>query len=170
MLLGRYLDRDPTMLRFSTNANGKPALLDPVPGRTYERPFKSGGQAPLEFNLSHSRSLVVYGFARTASVGVDVEVVGRELNVAAIARRAFGVGEACRLMALDSGKRELEFLRSWTRHEAELKCRGTGIAGRHKDAQTPRALVTEIEVGSGAAAAVAVNPAQQELLCWEWRS
>src|SRR5437868_3900156 len=59
MLLARYLDAEPSELRFSYGAYGKPAL----DGET------------IEFNLSHAGGMAVYVIARGRRVGIDVEPV-----------------------------------------------------------------------------------------------
>ena len=78
--------------------------------------------------------------AERGAVGVDVEVARRPINEAALAARTFGPDEARRLAALDPVSREREFLRLWVRHEARLKCRGTGIGDAALDAQRRRAV------------------------------
>ncbi len=46
----------------------------------------------------------------------------------------------------------MEFLREWVRHEAALKCRGEPLGGR---AALAELAIVDLEVGPGAAAAVA---------------
>src|SRR5215207_2583632 len=48
IILGRYLDRRPADLRFTTTGNGKPALVD----------------RELHFNLSHSGGMAVFAVTR----------------------------------------------------------------------------------------------------------
>ena len=158
LLLGRYLACDPTGLRFAFGLHGKPAL----------RGFEG-----VAFNLSHSDSLALYAFTIGAAVGVDIELLARrdlKTNYVTLARRAFGPEQARRLAALDPDTRRLRFLRAWVRHEAMLKCRGTGLLGA--DAATapagvgeemPEPWVCEIDVGLDAVAAVAVDGAPRDL-------
>jgi 4'-phosphopantetheinyl transferase len=156
-LLGHYLDSDAGTLRFSVGARGKPALLH-EPART------DAAEARLCFNLSHSQDLALYAFART-QVGVDVEVARPGIDAIALAERVFGHGEGGRLRRLPESARAREFLRAWVRHEASLKCYGSGLgasAGRHG------LWLAELEVGTGAAAAVALDRAPRQLCLWEW--
>jgi 4'-phosphopantetheinyl transferase len=153
-LLGRYLQADPGALRFIGGEHGKPELAD--------GPF---------FNISHSGALALYALSTTSAVGVDVEVARREpprqrTSDIALAARAFGPAQARRLAALDPAARESEFLRAWTRHEAVLKRRGTGIDGGRAD--TGGTWIGELDVGPGAAAAVALDAPPSDLRCWEW--
>jgi 4'-phosphopantetheinyl transferase len=150
-LLGRYLQTDPAMLRFASGTHGKPALAD------HER---------LSFNLSHSGQIALYALTDTGAVGIDVEVARRSRDVLALAVRAFGAAQAERLAAVEPPLREREFLRLWTRREAALKCRGTGIGCSPTGEIEPRIL--ELDVGSSAAAAVALECPTRELRQWDW--
>jgi 4'-phosphopantetheinyl transferase len=155
-LLGRYLETDPGELLFVPGEHGKPELA--------EGPF---------FNTAHSGALALYAFSKRSAVGVDVEVVRRQvarrpISHVAIAARAFGPAQARRLAALDPAERESEFLRAWARHEAELKCRGTGIGGAHGGGDAGATWIAELDVGPGAGAAVALDAAPRELRSWDW--
>jgi 4'-phosphopantetheinyl transferase len=165
-LLGRYLHEDPRTLRFATGAHGKPELRDDAIGsisasrRNPSRPWR------LSFNLSHSGGLALFAFTRTDAVGVDVEVARRPIEEISLAARVLGPAEARRLEGLDPAMRGHEFLRAWTRHEAELKCRGRGIGAG--SASAGELWIAELDVGSRAAAAVALERAPRELRCWHW--
>lgn len=159
-LLGRYSTDDPRSLRFGTGAYGKPALR--------------GDRAQLRFNLSHSRHLALYAISGAGEVGVDVQVARpggarRPIDEVALARRAFGDSEAERLKGLEQAARGREFLRLWTRHEAKLKCQGRGIGDMRGDAAGDDLWIAELDLGEGAAGAVAVAHAPFELSCWRWR-
>jgi 4'-phosphopantetheinyl transferase len=149
-LLGDYLQRDPSTLRFASGAHGKPELLD----------------ARLSFNLSHSGGLALYAITEIGSVGIDIEVTRRPIDEVALASRMFGSAEARRLAELDPVSRRQEFLGAWTRNEAKAKCRGTGIGIASED--TRELCVADLEVGSEAAAAVALEHPARELCCWDW--
>jgi 4'-phosphopantetheinyl transferase len=156
-LLGRYLQRDPSSLRFSVGEHGKPALDDD----TYPT---------VDFNMSHSGQLALYAFSAAGAVGVDVESARRPTDEVAIAARVLGASEAARLQALDPPSRRREFLRAWTRHEAELKCLGTGIGGADSVIEGTRPWVADLQLGGGAAGAVAAARPARELRCWGWRT
>ena len=68
------------------------------------------------------------------------------------------------MRALDPAARTREFLRLWTRHEAGLKCTGTGIgrAGTPTEAEQP--WIGELDLGDGAAGAVALERAPRSLV------
>ncbi len=115
-LLGRYLQVQPTRLRFSYNANGKPSLDNPLPGRT------------LYFNLSHSRNLALLAFSYVGSVGVDIEYMRPDVAVEQVARVSFSPHEQALLLALPLEERQRAFYACWTRKEAYIKGRGTGFS------------------------------------------
>jgi phosphopantetheinyl transferase len=63
-LLGVYLEEQPSLLRFTYEAHGKPILDLPHGER-------------LHFNLSHSGALAIYAFTEMCAVGVDVELLAQ---------------------------------------------------------------------------------------------
>jgi 4'-phosphopantetheinyl transferase len=151
-LLGRYLEREPHEVALVPGPYGKPRLR---------------GQQRLSFNLSHSAGAALYAFCLDGAVGVDVELARGSRRHVAIARRALGEATAESLLALDSRSREREFLRVWTRHEAAVKFRGTGLRVR-EDATDgePAPWIAELDLGPGAAGAVAAERAPERLLGW----
>jgi 4'-phosphopantetheinyl transferase len=169
-LLGRYLQRDPTTLRFVTGEHGKPALA-----HNAEEPSAAGQPASADrnrvsFNMSHSAHWALYAFSAAGAVGVDIEMARRPVDAVAIAARMLGAEQAQRLQALDPASRQREFIRAWARHEAELKCLGVGIGGGDASASPPRPSVVQLELGFDAGAAVASERQALELRCWDWRA
>jgi 4'-phosphopantetheinyl transferase len=153
-LLARYVGVDARSLQLDAEAGGKPALR---------------GERTLHFNVSHSGDVAVYALA-TNPVGVDVELVrragaARRRDHVALARRAFGAPVAERLAELDQDTQEREFLRLWTRHEAELKLAGSGIGAGLDHAPTD-AWIAELNLGSAVVAAVASGRAAGVLRLW----
>lgn len=145
-LLGRYLDRNPEEIVLATEPGGKPALA---------------GSPSLQFNLSHSQGTAVFAFAHGNSVGVDVELIDRCVgDLLAVAARALGDAEAQRLGRLPEERRNREFLRSWVRHEAAVKCRGGGLGSAH---DTAGLWVAEVVVGADAVAALAAEREPREV-------
>jgi len=158
MLLGRYLNADPTRLRFGVESNGKPALAQPA------------GALRLFFNVSHSGGLALYAFTQAGAVGVDVQVGRGRIDHVAIAARAFGAERARRLEGLAPSKREREFLRAWVSHEALLKCRGTGIGGAPASAGAcaREPWIAQLHPGPLAPGAIALEQRPRVMRCWDW--
>jgi len=98
--------------------------------------------------------MALVGVALGVEVGVDIELLRPIPEHAAIAERFFPPSEAEALAAVPEAKRERDFFRRWTRIEAMLKARGTGLygAGAELDGEW---TVCEIDAGSGFAAAAA---------------
>jgi 4'-phosphopantetheinyl transferase len=158
-LLGRYLDADPSALAFRVDAHGRPVL--------------AGAPEHVSFNVSHSGPIALLAFTATASVGVDVQVSpARPIDEIAIARRALSAETTARLAALEAAARPRAFVRAWTRHEATLKLHRAGLwtAGEpeRRRACADSVWVTELDMGSEAAGAVALERSPRELRCWSW--
>ena len=144
-LLASYLGGEPGRLRFTTGPNGKPRL--------------AGGEG-IEFNLSHAGEIAIFAFARDNRVGVDVEIRGRALDSLGAAELVLGQAELERLRSLPDRLREKEFLRSWVRYEAALKCRGD-----HLGAETSRGdlHVVDLDLAPCAAGALALERAPEAI-------
>ncbi len=157
-LLGRYLRIKPRAIALVIGPHGKPALA-------------ASGAPPLQFNMSHTRGLALYALARDADVGVDVERPRPGLDTVRLARRFITAPEADRIAAMAPAQRDAAFLRAWVRHEATVKCLGTGIGGTDLATLAPGTWpwVTELDPGDGAAAAVAAATPPDAVRCWRWR-
>ncbi len=88
-----------------------------------------------------------------------------------LARRFITPREADRLAALSPADRDAAFLKAWVRHEATVKCLGTGIGSAQLETLTPGdwPWVAELDPGDGAAAAVAAGIPPETVRCWQWR-
>lgn len=166
-VLGYYLEGEPREDDLVVSEGGKPALRD--------------GNG-LEFNLSHSRNLALVAVAERP-VGIDVEAIRPGRDVERLAERFLDAAAAAEVREAAGDERERAFYRAWTRHEARLKCLGTGLglaklqsstastpelhqlvypADRKVDAVPPlgRLALENVEVASGFAAAVAIRGAE----------
>ncbi len=91
---------------------------------------------PLNFNISHSGSVVLVALSRASEVGVDVERIRAVPEWRAIAERMFDAATCERLFAaVACGADEGDaFIREWCRHEAAVKAIGDGLfAGDTRD-------------------------------------
>jgi 4'-phosphopantetheinyl transferase len=103
LILAKTLGTGPLDLRFSLGSHGKPALID------------GGG---VEFNLSHAGSWAAVAVARNVPVGVDIERIRENVDMAALLRR---LGEK----SIPETREEL--YRAWTRREATSKAAGGAL-------------------------------------------
>jgi 4'-phosphopantetheinyl transferase len=137
-VLCRYLDIEPGAIPLQTGGHGKPEL---------------DGGGPPRFNLSHSGGLALVAVSAEREVGVDVERIVPRRDFLALAARALGPEAVAALEATEGEERAGAFYDLWVRHEARLKCGGSGLAG--PEPQGPVA-VSGLTVGDGYAAALAV--------------
>jgi 4'-phosphopantetheinyl transferase len=174
LLLGQYLRIAPVEVQFVYNVHGRPELSPEM------------GCERLNFNLSHSGTVVLYAFAWQRQVGVDVERPGRRLEFESIAGRFFSAHETNALTALPESERRAAFFRGWTRKEAFIKATGRGLSyglGRfdvslapHEPARLLRAdwddprawTLRDLPAGLGYAAALAVEGGDWTLRAWQW--
>ncbi len=112
-ILGRYLDIEPSQVRFSYSSYGKPFLAG------------EGGDA-FRFNLSHSNGLALYAISHRRELGIDLEYIRPKLVDERIAER-FSPREVAALRELPANTRQEAFFACWTRKEAYLKARGEGL-------------------------------------------
>ncbi|NWJ47673.1 MAG: 4'-phosphopantetheinyl transferase superfamily protein [Chloroflexi bacterium] len=114
-LLGQYLNENPTKIKLSTLAHGKPALSQ----TTYQK--------PVEFNISHSGELALLAFSTEMRLGIDLEQINIAIEYSSIARNFFSVSEIRLLEELPLSEKPKYFFRLWTIKEAYLKACGKGL-------------------------------------------
>lgn len=116
-VLSRYVSIHPKEWIFSTNAYGRPDLVN-----------AEARKACLSFNVSHTHSLIVLGVTKRRALGVDVENFReREVSID-IARRYFAPQEVTVLTAVPADQRQYRFFEYWTFKEAYIKARGMGFS------------------------------------------
>jgi 4'-phosphopantetheinyl transferase len=115
-LVGQYLNIQPEAVKFTFNPFGKPLLAPEL------------GQDSLQFNLTHSKGLILAAFTRHARIGVDVEWREEMQDALEIAARFFTPAECRVIRAADQDLRTQTFLRYWTCKEAFIKAVGEGIS------------------------------------------
>jgi 4'-phosphopantetheinyl transferase len=135
--LSQYLEVEPASVELEIDENGKPRL--------------AAGGGP-EFNLSHSGGLALVAVS-DRQVGIDVELIVPRHDLPALAERALPVTDAAAVRAASEDDRAGVFYAAWTRHEARVKCLGSGLGSAPGRAGV---AVEGLEVAPGYAAAVAV--------------
>lgn len=115
-ILARYRDTLPSRIEFSYGVHGKPELK-----------VESGG---ISFNLAHSGEIALLAVTKRGDVGVDIESLRTLDNAERIIERFFSASEQCEFLALPESERFAAFYLGWTRKEAFLKAKGTGLATR----------------------------------------
>jgi 4'-phosphopantetheinyl transferase len=125
VVLGQHLDAAPLDVRFTLGPHGKPAV-DGV-----------------EFNISHSRAWAMIAVAGTVPVGIDLEEIRDDVEMAKL---------LLRIKEPPHGDSIGELFHAWTRREAKTKA--LGIPLMETPAGNVRAI--DIEAPPGFAASVAL--------------
>jgi 4'-phosphopantetheinyl transferase len=107
-ILSRYAGDAPEALRFVYGTHGKPAL-SPAPAIEFN---------DIEFNLSHAGDWALIAVARSVPVGVDIERIRPNVDIAALLRR---LGETGLPAAVP------DLFQAWTRREARTKAAGGAL-------------------------------------------
>jgi 4'-phosphopantetheinyl transferase len=175
LILTGYLEINPDQIDFRYSQKEKPYLA----GRC--------SQSGIMFNVSHSGEVALYAFSRGIELGVDVERIGREIEVESIARRFFSESEQRQLSNFPAAERVEAFFRCWTRKEAYIKAIGEGlslplshfdvslqpdsedalIATRPDSSEAKRWLLREVPAGPGYIAALCGRGRTWRLTCWD---
>ena len=172
LILSRYLNMAPLDLPFVTGVNGKPSLAPELSG--------SG----LQFNLSHSHEMALFGVTRRHEIGVDIEWIKEDYGFDEVAERFFTAKEVSELRALPVHLQRQGFFKCWTSKEAFLKAKGTGLSGKldeveitlieeqqvRIDASVPGWTLSELTPGNGYEAAVVVEGGSLPVRCYRWQS
>ena len=114
-ILGRMIGVAPNELVFRYGHRGKPELAGPAPHN-------------VQFNMSHSRDVVLVAVAHGRRVGVDIEHIDEPGDVRRIAARFLSPRDRDAIEQLPLERQREGFLRCWTRKEAYMKARGDGIS------------------------------------------
>lgn len=111
-VLSSYCGVAPERLRLALGAHGKPHLAD---------------HPDIHFNLSHSGDMAACAIAVGCELGIDIEVLRPVRYLDAVMKRSFTAAEQVALAEADGTVGEARFLQQWTRKEAYVKARGTGL-------------------------------------------
>ena len=116
-LLGSVLDADPRPLILDTGSHGKPTLRS------------QPGEILPQFNLAHSRGVILIGLSAVGAIGVDVEYLNPDVELYDVARTAFHAEDIVQIQLAASPDEALSaFYRCWTRKEAVAKADGRGLS------------------------------------------
>jgi 4'-phosphopantetheinyl transferase len=175
LILGRYLDIEPSQLQFRYGPLGKPYLKEGF------------ADSDLRFNLAHSNDLALYAVAVGREVGIDLERINGEIEYEQIAERFFSPIERETLQAQPAELRQDSFFVGWTRKEAYVKAKGEGLSlplgsfdvslapeepaelrVSNNPQEAPRWSLQDLNLGGDYKAALAVEGNEWHLACWEW--
>ena len=152
-VLGRYLESAPGDVAFAYGEHGKPRLA-------------GGLDEALRFNLSHAGCWGALVVSAGREVGVDIELIDRQLAFEKVAARYFSAQEAACLEQCAAWRRRRTFFRIWTRKEACLKGQGSGFSTARLHRQGPEWVVRSCALARDYLGAVAVAGPVTSLQRW----
>lgn len=117
-VLSRYLGVHPDAVSLSRNETGKPSLTGELRDRS-----------AVTFNLSHAHGRALIAVSKAQEVGVDLEFVRADIEVANLSERFFTHSEHTAIMQATDEQRATRFFRYWVAKEALLKAQGIGLGG-----------------------------------------
>jgi 4'-phosphopantetheinyl transferase len=103
----------------------------------YGKPYVDPNRCDVQFNVSHSSDLILIALTKSASVGVDVERIEPDTDVASLSKRFFTEAEQLQLSGVSQSQQGEEFFKIWTKKEAYLKARGTGFSQHFTNISAP---------------------------------
>jgi len=171
-LLGAYLQRSAADVGFLYGPQNKPAI------------HSGSAEPPIHFNLSHSHGLAIYAFAQRREVGIDLEMIQPAFAGEEIAERFFSSQELAELRSLPPQLRADGFFLCWTRKEAYMKARGTGMGipldsfdvslspgkpAELRSTDSDRWSMQSLQPAHGYAGAVVAEGKDWGLRLWDWR-
>lgn len=113
LLAGQYLNCTPVSIQMGYEEYDKPYFLD---------------YPELKFNVSHSGEMIVLAFIQQFELGVDVEYIKTDFEVMDIADNFFAHDEIQNLKEVEKELQFEAFYRCWTRKEAFIKAKGSGLS------------------------------------------
>jgi len=115
-VLSRYLEVGPEVVALDRGEVGKPFV------RKQRR-----GQSAITFNMSHAHGRMLIAVSQGQEVGVDLELIRSDIDVAKLSERYFTPSEHATIMQLTPEQRAARFFRYWVAKEAVLKAQGIGL-------------------------------------------
>ncbi len=115
LIIGSYSIVEPHRLQFYCGYRGKPYLK------------QRQGNAPLQFNLTHSKEIALYALTLGTEIGIDVEYVHDIPDMKKIAAVTYSSAENKVLRSLPGNQQKEAFFNCWVRKEAYIKAIGNGL-------------------------------------------
>ena len=116
VVLSRYLGIGADAVAMYRSEAGKPSLTR-----------KLRDQFAITFNMSHAHGRALIAVSKEQEVGVDLERIRSDVEVAKLSERYFVPSEHATIMQLTQEQRAARFFRYWVSKEAVLKAQGIGL-------------------------------------------
>lgn len=141
IILGHYLETEPSKILFEENPYGKLALVD----------------KHLFFNLSKSPDWVYYAFSKNFCLGIDIEKIQPTQIDQEVEKLVFNSNEYEVYRHLPSEEKIIFFYRCWSQKEALVKGIGLGFNYPLRDAHHIQWLLYSLEMPEGYVGYLASN-------------
>ena len=116
-MLSRYLLIGPDDIELSRSEAGKPFVK-----------MELRGESAVTFNMSHAHGRALIAVSKGQEVGVDLERIRLDVEVAKLSERYFAPSEHAAIMQSAQEQRVTRFFRYWVAKEAVLKAQGIGLS------------------------------------------
>lgn len=120
-ILSQYTGFPSASWTFDSNKFGRPIVSYPTL------------RTPLQFNISHSQSLITIAIGQECELGIDLESKEKVANLSDLARNNFSEYEFQIFKMAPSNQQIEKFYQYWTLKESYLKARGIGLSIPTKD-------------------------------------
>ncbi len=115
-VLSRYLGIGLDDVALFRSETGKPSLKKELQGQT-----------AITFNMSHAHGRALIAVSKGQEIGVDLERIRLDVEVAKLSERYFTPSEHAMIMQSAQEQRAARFFRYWVSKEAVLKAQGIGL-------------------------------------------
>lgn len=158
LMLARYLECHPQEIRFNYNSQGKPSLAAP-----HEK-------TSLEFNISFSGAIAIFGFSQGIALGIDVEQRDSKLDFKSVKERFLEQHDSHFLEGLPETLRRDGFFALWTLREAAAKAEGEGIflKATTRPLTMDRWTAFSLFPGAGYSATLVMEQPGERVTFWSW--
>ncbi|MGH7949022.1 MAG: 4'-phosphopantetheinyl transferase family protein [Candidatus Binataceae bacterium] len=158
VILGHYLTLAPGMIRFESDARGKPQVA------------QVHARSVVHFNVSHSGDVALVALSRRDELGVDIEELRDDTEIEAVARRLFSPSKLAEVNRMPAAERRRAVFTAWTRAEALAKAKGEGLAAISSPASDIQHgwSVCDLDAGPTHVAALAIRGSAPTIACWQW--
>lgn len=177
LILSEYLNISPNQIQFQLTPYGKPYL------------YLANHSEKINFNLTHSRDLILFAFTSNRRIGIDIEYMDDSSLDLDIARFFFSEQETEKLRSAPPSLQKQAFYTCWVRKEAYIKARGEGLSypldqfitaflpweepalleTLDDSAEAKRWSLKAIPTQPGYTAALAVEGRVQQIQYWQWK-
>lgn len=172
IVLGALTKKHPSSVSLIVNKLGRPVLVS--------------DKSSINFSISHSGNYVAVGITEGAQIGLDIQLVRKDIDFRLIVEKYFSHYERIEIFKLPDDQQNRAFFSTWCKKEAFVKAQSLGVFYPFNDFSVPinpnhhstkgsKHLKTnkinpwqidEIEIATDYAGAIATNLINQKIRSW----